>query len=104
MKLVAEILTGTLFYVEVDEDASVGDLKKEIAKQQKLPLDRLIIILDADQQQQQKQNCLLDKVEVGLKEYGVQDGSHIYVFFEPLSRDDGAALPKSPFIVSSPSP
>ncbi|KAG8377749.1 hypothetical protein BUALT_Bualt08G0065400 [Buddleja alternifolia] len=89
MKVVAEILTGSLFYVNIEEDANVGELKKQIgSNQENLPTNRLILMLDADQQR-----FLLVKDEVSLKEYGVQDGSHIYIFFEPL--DHGSAINSS---------
>ncbi|KAL0438574.1 UNVERIFIED_CONTAM: hypothetical protein Slati_2340400 [Sesamum latifolium] len=86
MKLVVEIFTGPLFYVEVDEGSTVGNLKKEIGNQENLPSHRLILIHNADE-------CLLlDKEEVCLKECGVRDGSHIYILFEP----HGNNIPSSP--------
>lgn len=88
MKLVAEILTGSLFYVEVGEDATVGDLKKAIGKQENLPGDRLILLLDAEERYS------LDKDEASLKDYGVGDSSHIYIFFRP--QDNIAASSASP--------
>ncbi|XP_047978623.1 uncharacterized protein LOC125220500 [Salvia hispanica] len=88
MKLVAEILTGNLFYVEVGEDATVADLKKAIGKQENLPGDRLILLLDAEERYS------LDKDEVFLKDYGVEDSSHIYVFFRP--QENVAAASASP--------
>ncbi|KAK9922524.1 hypothetical protein M0R45_030986 [Rubus argutus] len=39
MKVVVENLTGTLFHVQVGNDATVADLKREIETQQKLPYD-----------------------------------------------------------------
>ncbi|KAL6493116.1 hypothetical protein OROGR_032875 [Orobanche gracilis] len=80
MKLVAEILTGTLFYVEVEEDATVRDLKRKIENQENLPSDRLILILDTERQQR----ILMDKDQVPLKFYGARDWSRIYLFFRPL--------------------
>ncbi|PIM99498.1 Ubiquitin-like protein [Handroanthus impetiginosus] len=88
MKLVAEILTGALFYVEVEENSTVGDLKKVIGNQENLPSNRLILFLNVDQR-----NSLLENDEVSLKEYEVQDGSHIYLFFKPL---DDCVPPISP--------
>ncbi|KAK7263542.1 hypothetical protein RJT34_31134 [Clitoria ternatea] len=80
MELVVENLTGTLFHVQVGYDATVQDLKREIGAQQKLPCDRLILVLDADH------NPLISKEEetISLVDYGVQDGSHIYLFFNPI--------------------
>lgn len=80
MKVVVENLTGTLFYVQVGNDATVQDLKREIEAQQKLPCDRLILVLDADQ------SPLMSKEEerATLVDCGVQDGSHIYLYFNPI--------------------
>ncbi|CAI8616087.1 unnamed protein product [Vicia faba] len=80
MKVVVENLTGTLFYVEVENDGTVEDLKREIEAQMKLPCDRLIIILDdicwplitKDDEKESLVNC------------GIQDGSHVYIFFIPV--------------------
>ncbi|KAK9922518.1 hypothetical protein M0R45_030980 [Rubus argutus] len=87
MKVVVENLTGTLFHVQVGNDATVADLKREIETQQKLPYDRLILILDADHS-----CCTMngDGDGVSLVDYGVQDGSHIYIFFYPLD-DHGSS-------------
>ncbi|KAL6521978.1 hypothetical protein OROMI_031855 [Orobanche minor] len=77
MKLIAEILTGSLFYVEIEEDATIQNLKSKIGNQEKLPTSRLILMLDADDER-----YLLGNDEFSLKDYGVQDGSHIYIFFQ----------------------
>ncbi|KAG6408750.1 hypothetical protein SASPL_131771 [Salvia splendens] len=91
MKLVAEILTGNLFYVEVGEDDTVANLKKAIGKQENLPGDRLILLLDAEERYS------LDKDEAFLKDYGVEDSSHIYVFFRPQETIAAAsASPSTP--------
>ncbi|KAJ1404342.1 Ubiquitin-like domain superfamily [Sesbania bispinosa] len=93
MKVVVENLTGTLFYIQVGNDATVEDLKKEIEAQQKLPCDRLILILDTDS------SPLMTKEEekASLIDCGVQDGSHIYLFFNPLDDDS-----KDHFVFTSP--
>lgn len=79
MKLIIEIFTGKLFYIKVGEDATLADLKTEIEAQEKFPCDRIILILHTN---------LMNENEVSLVDYGVQDGSHIYLFFYPLN--DGA--------------
>ncbi|KAF9663277.1 hypothetical protein SADUNF_Sadunf17G0021500 [Salix dunnii] len=86
MKVVVEILTGTLFYIEVGNDATVADLKKEIGAQQKLPQDRLILFLD------NKQTRLISEEGDGatLVDCGVRDGSHIYLFFDPVDLDESS--------------
>ncbi|EYU32795.1 hypothetical protein MIMGU_mgv1a020662mg [Erythranthe guttata] len=91
MKLVAELLTGSLFYVEVKEDDTVGDLKREIGDQENLPTDRLIFILDDFY----NNRTLMDNNETPLKDYGVRDSSHIYIFFEPADDiDSPTSCPK----------
>lgn len=81
-----EILTGTLFYIQVGNDATVADLKREIGDQQKLPHDRLILFLD------NTQNRLIDEDgdAAALVDCGVHDESHIYLFFNPLE-DHGSS-------------
>ncbi|GFP92692.1 hypothetical protein PHJA_001413400 [Phtheirospermum japonicum] len=102
MKLVAEIITGTLFFVEIDEDATVRDLKKKIGNQENLPIERLILLLDADDQQRR----LMDKDDSSLKSYGAQDWSHIYIFFGPLDHDVTPYSPSTPQypVSNAPSP
>ncbi|KAL7109034.1 hypothetical protein ACP275_06G150500 [Erythranthe tilingii] len=90
MKLVAEILTGSMFYIEVKEDDTVGDLKKEIGDQENLPTDRLILILDDFY----NNRTFMDHNETPLKDYGVRDSSHIYILFEPVDHIDSP--PSSP--------
>lgn len=92
MKVVTEVLTGGQFYVEVEEEATVRDLKNKIANQENLPIDRLILMLDAQQ-------CdVMNQDDVYLKEYGVQEGSRIYIFFEPLPDDSTNSPPiQDPF-------
>ncbi|CAK9133536.1 unnamed protein product [Ilex paraguariensis] len=78
MRLVVEILTGKLFYIQLGDDATVEDLKREIGAQEKLPRDRLILILNGEL------SHLMNDNELSLLDYGVQDGSHVYLFFDPL--------------------
>ncbi|KAL6504402.1 hypothetical protein OROGR_026325 [Orobanche gracilis] len=91
MKLMAEILTGSLFYVEIEEDATIQNLKNKIGNQEHLPTGRLILMLDADDER-----YLLDNDEISLKDYGVQDGSHIYIFFQLPDDKPSDTPPVSP--------
>ncbi|KAI4322535.1 hypothetical protein L6164_022219 [Bauhinia variegata] len=94
MKVVVENLIGALFYAQLDNDATVADLKREIDTQQKLPFDRLILILDADADR----SPLMSKEHEdrsSLVDCGVQDGSHIYLFFNPLDDHFGFNRPDS---------
>ncbi|XP_055821526.1 uncharacterized protein LOC129890045 [Solanum dulcamara] len=78
MNLVIEILTGTLFHIRVTEDISVADLKREISNQEKLPENRLILMLDTGD----GDSIMFNDDEIPLAEYGVKDGSHFYLFFK----------------------
>lgn len=95
MRLAVEILTGTLFHVEVDDGAKVSDLKREIAAQAELPYERLILVLDVPG------GCechlLIEDARDGapLADVGACDGARMYLFFKPLDlvhgRDGRAA-------------
>ncbi|KAG2712250.1 hypothetical protein I3843_04G107500 [Carya illinoinensis] len=81
MRLVVENLTGTLFYIQVGNDATLADLKREIEAQQELPFHRLILMLDTNHTPLMTST---DEDGVLLMDCGVKDGSHIYLFFNPL--------------------
>ena len=83
MRVVVEILTGTLFYVQVSDNTTVADLKREIGDQENLPHDRLILVLSSNLSR------LMNENELALIDYGVRDGSHVYLFFDPLN--DGSS-------------
>ncbi|XP_042518580.1 uncharacterized protein LOC122092328 [Macadamia integrifolia] len=86
-----EALTGTLFYVQVEDDATVGDLKREIETQEKLPQDRLILLHDSHDNHEHGHGLLMVMMEdtLSLVDYGVRDGSHIHLCFNPL--DDASS-------------
>ncbi|KAK6773077.1 hypothetical protein RDI58_028315 [Solanum bulbocastanum] len=84
MNLVIQILTGTLFHVQVAKDTSVADLKKEISNQEKLPMNRLILMLDTGH----GDSIMLNDDEISLVDYGVKDGSHFYLFFKLLDNNN----------------
>ncbi|EXC23131.1 hypothetical protein L484_018262 [Morus notabilis] len=96
MKVVVENLTGTLFFIQVGNDATVAELKREIEAQENLPCDRLILILDANGNRPIND----DGSGASLVDHGVRDGSHIFIFFNPLddgsSQSRGFTLPDSP--------
>ncbi|KAJ8620701.1 hypothetical protein MRB53_029230 [Persea americana] len=74
MKVVIEILTGRFLHVDIDESAILGDLKKEIAVQEAIPEHRVILV--------HSNGChLMMDDQKSLSDYGVQEGSHIYLFF-----------------------
>ncbi|MCD7461009.1 hypothetical protein HAX54_044988 [Datura stramonium] len=82
MNLVIEILTGTLFHIRVAKDTAttVADLKREISNQEKLPENRLILMLDTGGGV--GDSIMLTGDEIPLADYGVKDGSHFYLFFK----------------------
>ena len=79
MRVVVEILTGALFYVQVSDNATVADLKREIGDKENLPHNRLILVLGSNLSR------LMNENELALVDYGVRDGSHVYLFFNPLN-------------------
>ncbi|PIA31920.1 hypothetical protein AQUCO_04700052v1 [Aquilegia coerulea] len=94
MRLVVEVMTGTLFYIQVDDEATIGDLKREIVVHEKVSLDRFILV---------NQDYLMDHDNGALVDYGVHDGSHVHLCFTPVD-DDGSnyqiffTLPDSLFL------
>ncbi|CAL5342453.1 unnamed protein product [Camellia sinensis] len=78
-----EIMTGTLFYIQVSDNATVADLKRGIVAQERLPHDRLILILGNNL------SHLMNENELSLVDYGVRDGSHVCLFIDPLN--DGSS-------------
>ncbi|KAK4352002.1 hypothetical protein RND71_027520 [Anisodus tanguticus] len=86
MQLVVEIMTGTIFHITVADNATVLNLKIAIQVQENVPGDRLILLLNRD-----VDHLLLNDDHKPLSEYGVQDGSRLHAFFEPLdeAENDG---------------
>nr|CAD1819174.1 unnamed protein product [Ananas comosus var. bracteatus] len=77
MRVGVEILTGRFFNVEVEEEATVEVLKKEIAsKEETLHENRLILMLSNGR--------LMRDDRRTLAMYGVTEGSIIYLFFTSL--------------------
>ncbi|KAF5750088.1 hypothetical protein HS088_TW03G00420 [Tripterygium wilfordii] len=89
MRVVVEILTGNLFYIQLGNDATIADLKREIEAQQNLPRDRLILI-NLDKNQCHCNYMISRDHEDGasLVDCGIHDVSYIYLFFNSL--DDGS--------------
>ncbi|CAN4093827.1 unnamed protein product [Withania somnifera] len=82
MQVVVEIMTGTVFHVQVGNDATVQDLKIAIHNQENVPGDRLILLLDTG-----GDHLMMNDDQKSLSEYGVQDGSHLYALFKPLEAE-----------------
>ncbi|KAF7142100.1 hypothetical protein RHSIM_Rhsim06G0158900 [Rhododendron simsii] len=90
MKVVVEMLTGTLFFVQVSDNATVADLKREIGAQENLPHDRLILILGGDLTR------LVNENDISLVDYGIRDWSHVYLILAPLIGDGSSNNVLSP--------
>ncbi|CAN4095414.1 unnamed protein product [Withania somnifera] len=87
MNLVIEILTGSLFHIRADKETTVADLKREISNQEKLPENRLILMLDTGGD---GDSIMLNDDAIPLVEYGVKHGSHLYLFFKlPNNNNNG---------------
>ncbi|KAM7277448.1 hypothetical protein ACFE04_019314 [Oxalis oulophora] len=87
MKLLVEFIDyqrAGFFYIDLpdDEPATVGDLKEAIAtKESRNDLDRMILVLkDSDQQFTNDEALLLD--------CGVENGSHIFLSFCNVPKQD----------------
>ena len=76
MRLAIEIITGRFFYVEMREEATVESLKKEIASKEGFEENRLLLV--------HRNGCLLKNDQCALRDYGICDGTLIYLFFKPL--------------------
>lgn len=73
MKLGVEVLTGSLFYVEIDEEETVCSLKKKIASKMEIEASRILLT--------HRDGHLLKDDQCSLSEYDCRDGSNIYLFF-----------------------
>lgn len=91
IRLVVENMTGTLFQVELENDATFGDLKRKIEAEQNLPLHRMFFVLDSDHELP-RIVINKDNENSSLVDFRVQDGSHIYLFFTSIHHDDDLDL------------
>ncbi|KAL5730919.1 hypothetical protein ACHQM5_003701 [Ranunculus cassubicifolius] len=83
MKLVVEIMTGPLLHIQVDDKATVADLKKEIRNHENVPSGRFMLVRSAENQVR-----LMEEDGGSLVEYGVRDGSHVQLCFAPIEDDE----------------
>lgn len=84
MKVSVEIVTGGLFYIEVLNSAIVRDVKKKIESEENWKADSIILILKEEEEEHGMKQMILEDDEKLLVEYGVKNGSHIYLFFNNL--------------------
>ncbi|CAN0897017.1 hypothetical protein LINGRAHAP2_LOCUS18863 [Linum grandiflorum] len=84
MMVVVEILSGSLFHVKVKEDGTVGDLRRAISDQQKLPINRLIL-LQLDENNNTARIITSGHDDLPLAQFDIHDGSLVYLFFTYLN-------------------
>ncbi|CAH8382023.1 unnamed protein product [Eruca vesicaria subsp. sativa] len=74
MKVSVEIITGTFIDTEVNEDATVRELKEKIATEVQLSVSRLILMVGHEEE---RRMVMEDEDEMMLKDLGVREDSHI---------------------------
>ncbi|KAL3372073.1 hypothetical protein AABB24_008557 [Solanum stoloniferum] len=82
MQVVVEIMTGTIFHIQVGDNATVLDLKIAIHNQQNVPANRILLLLDIGDD-----HLLMNDDQKPLSEYGVQDGSRFQLIFKPFEAE-----------------
>ncbi|KAJ0261976.1 Ubiquitin-like superfamily protein [Hirschfeldia incana] len=80
MKVNVEIITGTFIDAEVSENATVKELKEKIAKEVKLSMKRLILLVGGGEEIRRMVKD--DEDEMELTDLGVKEDSHMYLFFK----------------------
>ncbi|TMW91783.1 hypothetical protein EJD97_013892 [Solanum chilense] len=88
MQVVVEIMMGTIFHIQVGDDATVLDLKIAIHNQENVPANRILLLLDIGDD-----HLLMNDDQKPLSEYSVQDGSRFQLIFKPFEteKDDDDA-------------
>ncbi|CAN8315720.1 unnamed protein product [Cochlearia groenlandica] len=90
MKVSVEIITGTFIDTDVSENATVRNLKEKLAKEVKLSVNRLILVVRYDEEeeegedQERRRMVMEDEDEMLLRDLGVGEDSHVYLFFKHL--------------------
>ncbi|AEC08673.1 unnamed protein product [Arabidopsis thaliana] len=79
MKVSVEIITGTFIDTDVSEDATVKQMKEKIAVEVKLPVTRLILVIGDEET---RRLVMEDEDDMMLRDLGVGEDSHIYLFFK----------------------
>jgi len=76
MRVAVEIITGRLFYIDIEEEATVESLKKEIASKESLEESRLVLV--------HRDGEVIANDQCTLKDCQVFNGTVIYLFFKPI--------------------
>uniref|UniRef100_M1A2J1 Ubiquitin-like domain-containing protein n=1 Tax=Solanum tuberosum TaxID=4113 RepID=M1A2J1_SOLTU len=82
MQVVVEIMMGTIFHIQVGDNATVLDLKIAIHNQENVPANRSLLLLDIGDD-----HLLINDDQKPLSEYGVQDGSRFQLIFKPFEAE-----------------
>ncbi|KAG5613271.1 hypothetical protein H5410_024552 [Solanum commersonii] len=82
MQVVVEIMMGTIFHIQVGDNATVLDLKIAIHNQENVPANRSLLLLDIGDD-----HFLINDDQKPLSEYGVQDGSRFQLIFKPFEAE-----------------
>ncbi|XP_069153548.1 histone chaperone ASF1 isoform X2 [Solanum lycopersicum] len=82
MQVVVEIMMGTIFHIQVGDDATVLDLKIAIHNQENVPVNRILLLLDIGDD-----HLLMNDDQKPLSEYSVQDGSRFQLIFKPFETE-----------------
>ncbi|KAK4722884.1 hypothetical protein R3W88_013117 [Solanum pinnatisectum] len=82
MQVVVEIMMGTIFHIQVGDNATVLDLKIAIHNQENVPANRILLLLDIGDD-----HLLMNDDQKALGEYGVQDGSRFQLIFKPYEAE-----------------
>ncbi|KAH0684067.1 hypothetical protein KY290_022725 [Solanum tuberosum] len=82
MQVVVEIMMGTIFHIQVGDNATVLDLKIAIHNQENVPANRILLLLDIGDD-----HLIMNDDQKPLGEYGVQDGSRFQLIFKPLEAE-----------------
>ena len=84
MRVAVEVITGSLFYIDIAEEATVESLKKEIASQESLEESRLVLV--------HRNGEVIANDQYTLKDCQVFNGTIVNLFFKPI---EGTELPAS---------
>lgn len=75
-------MMGTIFHIQVGDDATVLDLKIAIHNQENVPANRILLLLDIGDD-----HLLMNDDQKPLSEYSVQDGSRFQLIFKPFETE-----------------
>jgi len=74
MRVVVEVIAGKLFYIDIEEEATVESLKKEIASKESLQESRLVLA--------HRNGEVIANDQCTLKDYQVFNGTIVNLFFK----------------------